>query len=75
MEACEDWPDHCCREHCRKTFDLAHLPKMVAEEAGKRARTAECFRPSFHGIGESENAHVQKGIVEENAKAEIALND
>jgi hypothetical protein len=75
VEAYEDWPDHCCQERCRKTSGQVRRPKMVAEEAGKRARKEECFRPSLPCVGESDRVRDQKGSVAESAKAEIALND
>ena len=73
--ACEDWPDHCCQERCRKTSGQARLPRMVEEEEGKRARKGERFRPSFLCVVESDGVQEEKELVEESAEAEIALND
>ena len=53
MEAYEDWPDHCCQVHCRKTSDQARLRMAVVVEAGMRAREEECFRPSFLYVAET----------------------
>jgi hypothetical protein len=61
VEACEDWPDHCCQVRCRKTSDQVRLRMVAGVEVEMRARREECFRPSFL-------------CVEENDKAEIALD-
>ena len=65
MEACEDWPDHCCQARCRKTSDQVHQRMAAVVEAEMRVRKEECFRPSFLYVAET---------VEENDKAEITLD-
>ena len=66
VEACEDWPDHCCQVRCRKTSDQVRLRMAAVVEAEMRARKEECFRPSF--------PMRSRRSVEENDKAEIALD-
>lgn len=65
VEACEDWPDHCCQVRCRKTSDQVRLRMAAVVEVEMRARKEECFRPSFQCVAET---------VEETDKAEIALD-
>jgi len=65
VEACEDWPDHCCQVRCRKTSDQVRLRMAAVVEAEMRARKEEYFRPFFQCVAET---------VEENDKAENALD-
>lgn len=53
MEACEDWPDHCCQVRYRRTSDQVRLRMLVVVEAGMRGREEESFRPSFLCVAET----------------------
>jgi hypothetical protein len=67
VEAYEDWPDHCCQEHCRRRFGQVRLPWVVAEEARKRLKKEGCCRPSFLCLRERQRFAIKR-IVEENAR-------